>query len=383
MNDKDLESIQGRIGYTFNNVDLLQQAFVRRSYSKEHGGEDNEILEFIGDKALDFVIVKLLAEKYGSFISDYEDFDPAKEFDEFACCYHENKLTELKKKLVEKKMLAQRIDFLHLADFLIMGNGDIQNNVGSQDSVKEDLFEAIIGAIALDSDWNISEIQNAVDIMLEPDNYLSEDTSEDFIELIRQWVSKKYKTVPLYYFEETSVRYATYYNYSFSNLPAGMVFFPTRSRSPLQSTNLISYQTQSMGISTRAKDNCKFSCQLKLGDFEIEFKGYGTSKSDARKDVCKLAYRYLEHKDLLFSIQDEIQNPNKNEAINQLEILARRGYFSVPAYKFEQDYDSNGNPIWKCQCHIKEIEKNFWSKASSKKQAKKNAAFGMLKYVLM
>ncbi|MDE6701549.1 MAG: hypothetical protein K2K10_11160, partial [Acetatifactor sp.] len=91
----------------------------------------------------------------------------------------------------------------------------------------------------------------------------------------------------------------------------------------------------------------------------------------------------LEHKDLLFSIQDEIQNPNKNEAINQLEILARRGYFSVPAYKFEQDYDSNGNPIWKCQCHIKEIEKNFWSKASSKKQAKKNAAFGMLKYVLM
>ena len=64
MNDKDLESIQGRIGYTFNNLDLLQQAFVRRSYSKENGGEDNEVLEFIGDKALDFVIVKLLAEKY-------------------------------------------------------------------------------------------------------------------------------------------------------------------------------------------------------------------------------------------------------------------------------------------------------------------------------
>lgn len=235
------------------------------------------------------------------------------------------------------------------------------------------------GAIALDSHWNISEIQNAVDIMLEPDNYLSEDTSEDFIELIRKWVSKKYKTVPLYYFEETSKCHATHYNYPFSNLPAGMVFYPTRT----PWTTLSSLQTQSTGISTRAKDNCKFSCQLKLGDFETEFKGYGTSKSEARKDVCKLAYRYLEHKALLFSIQDEIDNPNSSEAINQLEILARRGYFSIPAYDFELDYDNNGNPVWKCQCHIKEIEKNFWSKASSKKQAKKNAAFGMLKYVLM
>ncbi|MDE6015591.1 MAG: hypothetical protein K2H41_07865, partial [Acetatifactor sp.] len=321
------------------------------------------------------------AEKYGSFISDYEDFDPEEEFDEFACCYHENKLTELKKKLVERKMLAQRIDYLHLSDFLIMGNGDIQNNVGAQASVKEDLFEAIIGAIALDSDWNISEIQNAVDIMLEPDDYLSEDSSEDFIELIREWVSKKYETVPLYYFEETSMWHATYY--ISSNLPNGMVFYPTRNMSGLLSTNLPLNQMPPTGISTRAKEDCRFSCQLKLGEFEIDFRGFGASKSEARKDVCKLAYNYLEYKDLLFSIQDEIDNPNRNEAINQLEILARRGYFSLPTYEFEQEYDNNGNPVWKCICHINEKGKNFWSKASSKKDAKKNAAFGMLKYVLM
>lgn len=62
---------------------MLQQAFIRRSYSKEYGGEDNEVLELIGDKVLDLIVVKLLTEKYGCFISDYEDFNPNEEFDEF------------------------------------------------------------------------------------------------------------------------------------------------------------------------------------------------------------------------------------------------------------------------------------------------------------
>ena len=57
--------VQGQIGYDFKNLDLLQQAFTRRSYTAENGGENNEVLEFIGDKALDFVIVKLLIQKYG------------------------------------------------------------------------------------------------------------------------------------------------------------------------------------------------------------------------------------------------------------------------------------------------------------------------------
>ena len=52
--------IQGQIGYDFKNLDLLKQAFVRRSYTEENGGEDNEVLEFIGDKVLDVIVVKLL-----------------------------------------------------------------------------------------------------------------------------------------------------------------------------------------------------------------------------------------------------------------------------------------------------------------------------------
>ena len=100
-------------------------------------------------------------------------------------------------------------------------------------------------------------------------------------------------------------------------------------------------------------------------------------------NVCKLAFNYLESKGYLADdIQYELENPNKDDAINQLEILARRGYFSIPTYSADATYDENGNPIWTCKCSIKEIKESFSAKASSKKEAKKEAAYRMLQFVL-
>lgn len=351
MEQKELVFIQDQIGYNFQNTDLLQQAFVRRSYSKEYGGEDNEILEFIGDKVLDLIVIKLLTEKYGCFISDYEDYNPNEEFDEFSCSKNEAELTELKKKLVQKKTLADRINVLDLADYLIMGNGDVQNNINQEMSVKEDLFEAIIGAVALDSDWDMKELQEVVQIMLDPDSYIRDDLEDNYVKLIQEWTLKRYGIVPWYHFERAS---------------QAVWFFPFDGISSSYNGSL----------------ELKHTCLLKLGDLNTIFRSFGTSKNEARKAVCELAYKELERKNLLFSICDEIPNPNIDDAISQLEILARRGYFSIPYYEFEHKSDSNGNFIWKCTCHIEEITTNFCAKSSSKKHAKKQAAYQMLKYTL-
>lgn len=352
MEKEDLIFIQDQIGYYFQNTDLLQQAFIRRSYSKENGGEDNEVLEFIGDKVLDLIVVKLLTEKYGCFISDYEDFNPNDEFDEFECSKNEAELTELKKKLVQKKTLAERIDGLNLADCLIMGNGDILNNINKEISVKEDLFEAIIGAVALDSHWNMEALQDVVQIMLDPDSYFKEDMEDNYVEFIQEWTLKKYGVVPWYHFEKASQT---------------VWYFPFD------------------GISSPYNGNpeLKHTCLLRLGKLDKSFRSFGTSKNEARKAVCELAYKELERNNMLFSIRDEIPNPNINDAISQLEILARRGYFSIPYYEFEQEYDTNGNPVWKCTCRITEMTTYFCAKSSSKKYAKKQAAYQMLKYTLL
>lgn len=355
MENINFNLIQDQIAYNFKNLDLLQQAFVRRSYSKENGGEDNEVLEFIGDKVLDFIVVKLLAEKYGYFLSECDNYDKNEDFDEFATEYHENKLTEIKKKLVEKKTLAHRIDMLGLAEYLIMGKSDINNHVRGEDSVKEDLFEAILGAVALDSQWNISELQDVVEVMLAPDKELAEDTALDYVGLIQNWVSKKNKTVPLYHFEKANYT-STWYI-------------------------LFNGVSQTLNIRDDRIHKIQFHCLLKIDNDLPIFRGFGVSKSEARKAVCKVAYEYLERHNLTNSIKNEIRNPSKAEAINQLEILARRGYFSIPAYKFYQEYDKNGNPVWKCECCI-DGEKSFLTKASSKKEAKKCSAFKMLNYIL-
>ena len=56
------------------------------------------------------------------------------------------------------------------------------------------------------------------------------------------------------------------------------------------------------------------------------------------------------------TIRDEIDNPCRDMAINQLETLARRGYFSIPFYEFNLTHDENGTPLWNCECHIDEDE---------------------------
>ena len=357
MEGNDLQFIQDQIGYQFKNADLLQQAFVRSSYAEENGGHDNEILEFIGDNALDIAVIQYLTKQYGSLAEDYDDYDQNTDWNEFFCEKTEGELTDLKRRLVEKKTLASRIDELGLAEYLIMGKSDIQNHVDKEMSVKEDLFEAILGAITIDSKWDFKSIQASTEVMLNPEEKLSDSEDDNYVELIQDWTERKENRIPWFHYEEGSYT-ATWY-FPFDGISQNVPFASSADYTKLN-----------------------HRCLLKISDNLPVFRGFGKSNSEARKAACKLAYDYLDKHDLLWSIQDEIENPNEMQAINQLETLARRGYFSIPVYDFKLQYDSNGNPIWYCECHIKECKNFYWAKDSSKKNAKKSAAFGMLQSVL-
>ena len=59
MNNETLLEIATQLEYDFEDIRILRQAFTRKSYSDEHNGEHhNEVLEFYGDKALEFVVMK-------------------------------------------------------------------------------------------------------------------------------------------------------------------------------------------------------------------------------------------------------------------------------------------------------------------------------------
>ena len=143
LKNYEIEEIERTIGYTFANKVLLEQAFTRRSFTEEHGGENNEVLEFLGDKVLSLAVVKTLSDEYAYPTDDAE----------YAIEFDEEDLTDILMELVCSENLASRIEDMGLNKFLIMGKGDIRNNVQNDDSVKEDLFEAIVGAVTMDLDW--------------------------------------------------------------------------------------------------------------------------------------------------------------------------------------------------------------------------------------
>ena len=367
--------VERSIGYKFKNPDLIRQAFTRRSYTEENGGENNEVLEFIGDKALDFAVIKLLIAKFGGMKNGdpvdgtkltvwekenrhQKGLDACDGANEFGCAYDEGELTKIKSRMVQKKNLAIRMDEMGLSEHLRMGKSDIKNGVGDEPSVKEDLFEAIIGAVTLDCGWDFNIIQSVVEAMLVPEDFLANDEDDNYVRMIYAWEAEANHCLPWFWFKEQSYT-STWY---------------------MKEPNVI-YQHFPLEYNY---SRLKFHCELKLlNDFPL-FCGFGASKSEARMNVCKLAYDWLCKNDYICepSIQDEIENPNKDDAINQLEILARRGYFSIPTYDFSQEYDKNGNPVWTCECHIEEEEYYFDATSSSKKDAKKSAAYDMLMYVL-
>ena len=222
--------------------------------------------------------------------------------------------------------------------------------------IKEDLFEAIIGAVAIDSGWNLKDLQKVVEVMLVPEDFLINDTDTNYVRLIQEWEMNENGCIPWYKYKEASCS-STWY---------------------LKEGNTI-YQSFPLDYNY---SKLKYYCYLKLLDSLPVFCGFGVSIREARMAACKLAYEYLERNDMLPSIRDEIENPNRDDAINQLETLARRGYFSIPTYEFKETYDNNGNPIWNCECRIAEEDYYFDGTSSSKKEAKKDSAFRMLFYVL-
>ncbi len=123
-----LEQLSRKIGYHFNNTKLLLQALTHRSAKGEH----NERLEFLGDSILGFVIAEAL----------YTQFPNETEGD----------LTRMRSSLVKGVTLAEVARSFDLGDYLILGPGELKSGGFRRDSILEDAFEAIVGAVFLDSD---------------------------------------------------------------------------------------------------------------------------------------------------------------------------------------------------------------------------------------
>lgn len=123
----DPQLLQQRLGHTFKDASLLQQALTHRSHSALH----NERLEFLGDSVLNCVVASLLFERYDKI--------------------DEGDLSRLRANLVKQQSLYEIAQRLELSQFLRLGEGELKSGGFRRPSILADTLEALFGAIFLDS----------------------------------------------------------------------------------------------------------------------------------------------------------------------------------------------------------------------------------------
>ncbi len=155
--------IQERTGYLIRSDKLLEQIFTRSTYSAQKGGENNEVLEFIGDQVLSYFLVKKLSKYCGDWSDDGE----------YIFRLRENRLTIIKQELVCNETLCEIVDSWGIAKYVVAGKKDWPYGLNDQPKARADLFEAILGAIALESGWDSEILERAVYKMLSLDKRLA------------------------------------------------------------------------------------------------------------------------------------------------------------------------------------------------------------------
>ena len=119
--------LQRALGYEFSDPELLTLALTHRSA----GGNNNERLEFLGDSIVNHIIAEAL----------YQRFPKAREGD----------MSRMRASLVKGETLAEVARELQLGDYLQLGPGERKSGGQRRGSILADAFEAVVGAILLDS----------------------------------------------------------------------------------------------------------------------------------------------------------------------------------------------------------------------------------------
>jgi len=174
MDEKDINRIEEVLGYKFKNKALLTQAFTRSSFSNNPERRDSEVLEFIGDRVIEYQITRILVN--GTMSSDNQGLNSR---------YTPGELTILKSLIVENANLASIIEDFGLDRFIQFG----QNKV-IQESYKSDLLESIVGAIAEDSFFDENELYEIIDYLLSPRAYIHHIGFASFL-YVKRWCKLK------------------------------------------------------------------------------------------------------------------------------------------------------------------------------------------------
>ena len=331
------------IGYEFVNENLLRQAFTRRAFAVEYGLSGcNEELEFLGDTVLNTLVTRDMLRQLSEVNEEETEAPFVVSFQESGAsdaghrngskngmnrqgiALHEGALTKVRSRFVSKEYLAQRAVELGLDKLILYGTGEEPT-----ESSREDMMEALIGAVTVDCNWDwdvmIGVVDKLVCVQLEkPDEFLK----ASYYDIFNAWHQRRFGTMPEYEVYackdwcECTLRY----------------------RVPANDKGISQYQRVDV---TRA-----------------------VSRSKAREEAAWDAYRFVMDHGLWVNLAEVNMTPDRENSINQLQELYQKKYLDqLPAYEFEE----RRNDQWLCICSCGCV--SGMGQAVGKTKAKKKAAY--------
>lgn len=133
MSPDPLQELQARLGYRFSSRELLARALRHGSASTASDAGSYQRLEFLGDAVLGHAVAEML---YTSFPD-----------------HPEGRLTRMKAQLTRSRTLAAKALELGLDTLVEVGPSEEKAGGRRRRTLMEDVFEAVLGAIALDGGW--------------------------------------------------------------------------------------------------------------------------------------------------------------------------------------------------------------------------------------
>lgn len=319
---KRVESI---IGYIFKNKKLLKQAFTSDSYSKEYGGENNEVLAFLGDEIIDYAIVRLLNDDYGKLT--VKGYSNSKD---------EGELSDIKSTIMDIDYFVAITERLNLDKYLVLGHKDKEISK----SMKGNLIKAIFGAIALDCSWNIEMIIPVADRILDVTNFITSAKSINPITKLQQLVQKE-------------------------NLPAPEYTFKRQCGGKGQ----------------------VWICYGNISDLNLTAHAIGTNKKEARCIVAGILVEEVrDYKKAANEYFKAVGFPDAINILHQINKLVQSCLISKPEYEFNCVQDRYGQVVWTCKCRVPDIPNYYFrnnkNNTNRKRIAQRDAAYGLLCFLL-
>jgi ribonuclease-3 len=167
-----------RLNLPFSNLSLLMRALTHRSYVNENPDslDDNERLEFLGDAVLDFIV--------GAWA--YNRFPELPEGD----------LTKIRSAIVRNDQLANFARRIELGRAIRLGRGEASSGGSERDVLLGSAFEALIGALYLDS--GLDAVEAFVNPILNDSQEYILDEIQDPKSHLQEWAQSEKLGTPQY-----------------------------------------------------------------------------------------------------------------------------------------------------------------------------------------